>query len=226
MSKAQRIFEDLSKEWDERALKYIPFYNEMVNTLISTIPFDADKNIKVLDLGCGTGEIGRRIKEKFPVAVIECVDMAANMIDVAKNKLSQYADISFQVANFTDYSFDKKYDVIFSSLAIHHLEYVEQKQLYEKIYNALSDGGIFIQAEYILGANEFLKDLNINSYYKLVRKNLTQEEFDDWIKRRNMHDIDRPVKLAEHFSWMQGIGFKDIDVVWKKYQCAVFCGTK
>ena len=93
MDRVKKHFEEEAKEFDSIILKLIPYYPEMLDALISAIPFDATKPIKVIDLGCGTGTVSKLVKSVFPDAVITCLDVAENMIEMAKNKLSDWLDI-------------------------------------------------------------------------------------------------------------------------------------
>src|SRR5208283_1902462 len=46
------------------------------------------------------------------------------------------------------------FDAIVSGLSIHHLEHEEKRALFARIYAALRTGGIFINAEVILGESD------------------------------------------------------------------------
>ena len=124
MKKSDKVkahFEEESAEFDEIILKLIPHYKDMINALISSIPFEHDAPVKVLDLGCGTGTVTKTLKEHFKNAHVTCLDLAENMIEMAKIKLNDYNDIEYTVGDFYEYNFTAKYDVIVSSLALHLL---------------------------------------------------------------------------------------------------------
>jgi len=58
----QRIidhFEQEAKKYDEIILTLIPNYRQMVEVLVSILPFEQDQIFSVIDLGCGTGTISR-----------------------------------------------------------------------------------------------------------------------------------------------------------------------
>lgn len=40
------------------------------------------------------------------------------------------------------------------------------------------------------------------------------------------HEEDWPEILIDQISWLEDIGFKGIDIVWKYYNFAVYGGTK
>jgi tRNA (cmo5U34)-methyltransferase len=218
-------FEEMAKEYDEKILKIIPYYDEMIEALINSIPFNEKDEIKVLDLGTGTGTIAKKVKEKFPNSQVTALDLVEDMIEIAKIKLEDYNNIEYIVGDFSNFDFKNKYDVILSSLAIHHIKENKGKiELYEKIFNSLKENGVFYNADVILGTNEYSKNLN----GKIFRKNL-EEKFDE--KRvneleENAETVDYPSKLFEQLKWFEEIGFKDIEVIWKYYGHGVYGGKK
>jgi tRNA (cmo5U34)-methyltransferase len=58
-------FEDEAKIYDEIILKLIPFYNEMLEALINSVPFNEDEKINIIDMGCGTGTIALMMKKNL-----------------------------------------------------------------------------------------------------------------------------------------------------------------
>ena len=115
------------KEFDSLILKLVPYYNEMITAVSLAIPFNIEESIKVLDLGCGSGNISKAVKERFPQAKITCVDIEENMIEMTRIKLSKFNDIEYQVGDFSKLHFNNDYNVVVSSLALHEVETDEKK---------------------------------------------------------------------------------------------------
>lgn len=42
--------------------------------MATVLPFSADESLRVLDMCCGPGDVGRVIRSRFPNACIDCVD--------------------------------------------------------------------------------------------------------------------------------------------------------
>lgn len=56
---------------------------------------------------------------------------------MAKIKLEQYTDVQYVIADLSQYQFVEKYDVVVSSLALHHMITNEDKKnLYKSIYDS------------------------------------------------------------------------------------------
>ena len=159
MQNIKEHFESEAKEYDDIILNLIPYYKQMVEALISSIPYDTNEPIRVIDLGCGTGTISKSISTKYPNSKIICVDIASNMIDIAKHKLSKHVDSEFIIGDFDKIDFTGKYNVIISSLALHHLETdSKKKEFYQKIYSLLSKSGVFYNADVILASTDYLQE--------------------------------------------------------------------
>ena len=226
MDGVKKHFEEEAKEFDAIILKLIPYYPEMLDALVSAIPFDKSSVIKVIDLGCGTGTVSKLVKSIFPDAVITCLDVAENMIEMAKNKLSEWVDIRYQLGDFNHFNFDYKYDVAISSLSLHHLLTDEDKKnFYRRIYEALNPGGIFYNADNVIASNDYLQEVYMEKWKEFMRKSISEEEIDNnWIPRYYVED--RPDKLLDQLIWLKEIGFADVDVIWKYYNFAVYGGRK
>jgi len=217
-------FEAEAAEFDKIILKLIPHYTEMIDALVLSIPFKKDEQINVIDLGCGTGTVAQKIKNAFPNSKISCLDIAENMIKIAQKKLGEKIDS--YVCNFYEFNFEKKYDVIVSSLALHHLANDDDKKtFYEKIYNALNKNGVFYNADVVLASNEHLQELYMAKWKAFMNKSVSSEEIENkWLA--NYKAEDRPTSLMNHINWLRDIGFNGVDVVWKYYNYAVYGGVR
>jgi tRNA (cmo5U34)-methyltransferase len=226
MSLVKDHFETEATEFDSIILKLIPYYGQMIDALSATIPFSKTDYFDVIDLGCGTGTIAKTIAEQYPNSTITCLDLSENMIEMAKNKLSFHLNTRFLIKNFKYLNFDQKYHVVLSSLALHHLESDgEKKMFYQKIFNNLHKGGVFFNADVILGANQKIQNEYMNKWVHFMKKNIPDNEIENnWLKR--YENEDHPSKLSDQLNWLSGIGFRDVDVIWKYYNFAVYGGVK
>lgn len=225
MTKVKNHFEEEAKEFDGIILRLIPFYEEMVEALVLALPFQKEEPIKVIDLGCGTGTIAKRIMEAFPNAQISCLDMAENMIKMARAKLGEER-VAYHIGDFHSFAFDRKYDAIVSSLALHHLAGDEEKKaFYRKIYHALTERGVFYNADVVLGTNNHLQEVYMAKWKEYMSKSVSWDEIENkWIVKYK--EEDRPASLLQHIGWLEEAGFKNVDVVWKYYNYAVYGGYK
>jgi len=225
MSQIKNHFEEEASYYDELILKIIPYYPEMVQALVLAIHFSKNTALEVCDLGCGTGTISKHIVEKFKKATITCVDMAPNMLSIAKTKLKGIPKTEFINANFYEFEFPKKYDVVISSLALHHLVTNEDKiNFYKKIYTALKPKGIFLNADVVLASDPKLQKQFMKKWIEFISRKNKKEEVKKCLTLYKKED--RPAKLIDQLNWLKKIGFKNVDVIWKYYNFGVYLGRK
>ncbi|MEM6343456.1 MAG: methyltransferase domain-containing protein [Bacteroidota bacterium] len=89
---------------------------------------------RILDLGCGTGDLALKIKEAG--AEVFGVDNSPEMIAQAKEK---YPDLDFAVADGRTLGFTKEFDAIFSNAVLHWIP--EYEAVIEQMSQALKAGG-------------------------------------------------------------------------------------
>jgi tRNA (cmo5U34)-methyltransferase len=226
MDSIKEHFEKEAKEFDDIIIKIIPYYDQMIDALVDTIHFDSDSKIRIIDLGCGTGTISKRISDKYPNSKTVCLDIASKMIEIAKHKLSNHKDAEFIVGDFSEINFNEKFDVVVSSLALHHLVTDEDKiEFYTKIYDLLGKSGAFFNADVVLGSTDYLQKVNMSRWTDYMNRQVSMAEINDkWIPRYEAED--RPAKLIDQLNWLNDIGFKSVDVIWKYYNFSVYGGYK
>ncbi|WP_462413174.1 class I SAM-dependent methyltransferase [Neobacillus sp. Marseille-QA0830] len=92
---------------------------------------------KVLDLGCGTGDLANTLFENG-VKVIG-VDKSENMV---KQAIHKYPHIEFLVQDATELSYHNEFDAVFSNATIHWVQ--PAIQALHGIYRCLKNGGRFV----------------------------------------------------------------------------------
>ncbi|MBN2202351.1 class I SAM-dependent methyltransferase [bacterium] len=226
MDRIQRHFEEEADEFDGIILRLIPYYPEMLEALVSTLPFEASRPIRVTDLGCGTGTVAARVKAAFPNALVTCVDIAANMLEMAKKKLAGEPGVRFVQAGFNHFDFDAGQDAVVSSLALHHLvSDGDKRDFYRKIHDSLAPGGVFYNADVVLAANDGLQKTAMEKWKAFMLKSVSRDEIEGkWLPK--YYEEDRPARLKDQLKWLEEIGFADVDVIWKTYNYAVYGGSK
>ena len=219
-------FEGEAEEFDKVISKIVPFYYQMIDALVTSISSTPFSRKKILDLGCGTGNVSKRILQRYPHCSITCMDKSKNMIEVARFKLSPYPQIRFVLADFLHLDSSEQYDIIVSSLALHHLVTDNEKRwLYKIIYETLKLNGLFYNADFVLASNENLQNIYMNKWQKHMGKNMPQSKIENKILSK-YYEEDRPAELIAQLNWLSEIGFTNIDVMWKCYNLAVYGGRK
>lgn len=142
MSKIQNVYDnnDFFKEYKSMRDRKINA-NELIEIPIMKKMFPDVKGKDVLDLGCGVGEMSRYCAKNGAKSVLG-LDISNNMIGEARQN-NDCPNVQFEVLGMEELDkIDKKFDVIFSSLAFHYIEDFEK--LMKDISNLLNDGGILL----------------------------------------------------------------------------------
>lgn len=224
-----------TKQFDQGIRQLIPHYDFMLDTLVACVPTEAHR---ILDLGCGTGELSLKLLQHCPNAKIVAIDYSPRMIEMAKSKLknSQFnGRITFIQADFGDWAngemkekIGSNFDACVSSLAIHHLTDKMKYTLITCIAKNLVEGGSFWNADPILQESEELQ----NIYLKLreqwtINKGTTITEVRSQIgnsQPQGYSGQDRLATLDNHLTMLSSAGFKTVAVPWKFFGLAVFGG--
>jgi malonyl-CoA O-methyltransferase len=78
----------------------------------------------ILDIGCGTGNFTKLLRERFPASNIKAIDISWDMVEVARRKLKD-ADIEFIVADAETMEFKKTFDLICSNASFQWFQDLE-----------------------------------------------------------------------------------------------------
>jgi tRNA (cmo5U34)-methyltransferase len=219
-------FESEAAEFDDIIIKLIPYYGQMLSALVDSIQFNSTDKFSIIDLGCGTGSVAKILANKFPNAKIVCLDIAPKMIEISKCKLEEYQNIEFVVGDFCKFDFEKQFDVVVSSLALHHIESdFKKREFYSLIYKSLTESGQFVNADVVLASDEYNQNINMLKWIEYMNKSVSMDEIQNhWIPTYKSED--RPSKLIDHLKWLEEVGFASVDVLWKYYNFSVFIGIK
>lgn len=95
----------------------------------------------ILEIGCGTGNYTKLLRERFPAAKIKAMDISADMIEAARIKL-QGADIEFSIGDAEKPDLKRGFDLITSNASIHWMRDLEGALL--KYKGLLKEDGIIL----------------------------------------------------------------------------------
>lgn len=221
-----QVFNDSIEYYDDWMKKALPNYSDIFSTALELLPFEPDATIDVLDLGAGTGLFSNHVLQKYPKARFVLYDLADKMLGVARERFAnQSRQFKYVLGDYRKIQGKQEYDLVISSLSIHHLEDKEKFNLCGSIYRLLRTSGIFINIDQIRGETPYLRDLYWNHWLEQVRRaGFSEERIQESIGRRIPYDRD--ALLADQLQWLKDSGFENVDCVYKNFFVGVFLAIK
>lgn len=115
------------------------------------VPLLGSGTTRILEVGCGTGALARRIAKAAPSSTILATDKSEGMLDVARELAHEVGAIRFESWDVTDeaaWPFDATpFDLILSSVMVPYLDNAQTEALLLRLSRRLSRGGVLAFVE-------------------------------------------------------------------------------
>lgn len=220
-SSVEQAFSSTAQAYDRNRAHLIPGFDGLYRWAVALIPSSATN---ILDLGAGTGLLSSFVRAQFPDAKLHLVDLSAPMLERAKERFAGDTRTTFAVADYATTPLADGYDAIVSALSIHHLEHPAKQSLFREIVRALRPGGVFVNAEQVLGPTAELERRYKQVWLAEVRAlGATAQEIEDALFRQQQ---DRCATVEQQVEWMRSAGLVDVDCWFKEGRFATLSGTK
>ena len=136
-------YKDTFKTWNTVAKLYedkfmdLTLYNASYDLFCQLLN---SKTPKLLDIGCGPGNITRYLLSKVPESTIEGLDIAPNMVTLAKknNPKAQFYEMDIRSIN----TLTSKYNGIICGFGLPYLSKTDCETLIQNSYNLLDAKGL------------------------------------------------------------------------------------
>jgi tRNA (cmo5U34)-methyltransferase len=214
------------KEWScvQHATAYLAIVDEVPHrtegeaVLLEHIPISAKR---ILDLGTGNGRLLKMIKADRPSIMGIGLDISPTMLRVAEDsfavdKYNSLKVIEHDLNNSLLFLRSQlgTFDVIVTSLTIHHFTHERKHSIYEEVFSLLNHGGIFCNLEHVDSPTANLHEHFLNSIGDRIAR-FARDEYSD-----------RLLSLETQLDWLRQIGFVDVDCYWKWLELALIIGIK
>ena len=212
-----------TEKYDQDVMRSVPGH-EKVHQIIDELVQSFPKKPRILELGVGTGLTAKRILEKFPKAHYTANDFSRTMLNGARKKLAEY-DVDFIEGDYTQIEFPKQQDAVISVISIHHQATDEDKKtLFKRIYDSLSEQGVFIFGDLVTYRAQKEAALNeARHFHHLVENAQDEKSLEEWAHHHKF--INKLAPLEDQVEWLEKIGFR-VEVRFQKYNTALIYAKK
>jgi len=138
------IWDRLSKKYDRLWVQKYSLAPTREAVILIIEKLEAGRYFRILDLGCGTGQLIERLRHKYPESDFVGVDKSWAMVELARAKNSM---CTFYTSDIVDWKFSEEpFDVV---VCCHSFPYFsDKKAAVKRVREVLKQGGhaIFVQA--------------------------------------------------------------------------------
>ncbi|MCT4509383.1 MAG: MerR family transcriptional regulator [Tepidibacter sp.] len=173
LSKIQKIKENWEDRWnfdswaktydqaikeDTGKLKIYKNYEKILDEVFKKVTENMKNDIKVLEIGVGTGNLAKRFLDKDYNIV--GVDQSRKMLNIAKEK---FPKLKLRLGEFLKLPFENnKFDCIVSSYALHHLNDIEKNVAIEEMLRVLKEDGKIVMGDLMFENERSRKEILAN----------------------------------------------------------------
>jgi tRNA (cmo5U34)-methyltransferase len=213
MEHIRQAFNRFAQEYDTQREFIIPEMRQFYGAAVWAAEAEVSEP-EILDIGAGTGLMSAYMLEKFPQANLTLVDIAENMLEMARQRFAARRQTRYVVSDYSTGDLGGPYDIACSALSIHHLAPEEKQLLFRRIFACLKPGGMFVNADQADGETPYFRKRYLEYWNEFMRSGpMTEAQYAEILERRDT--LDRNEKLLDQLAWLREAGFSDVDVVYR-----------
>ena len=209
----EEFYDELASSYNEIIYRCAPRYEEMQMTMVDYVPSDLQP-LRILDLGCGTGNLTLRVLETFQEAEVVALDLSAEILDVCRRQCGTDR-VSYLQQDFHSLDLpDAECDLVVSSIAIHHVDDPAKQRLFNDVYASLHPDGVFTFVDQFRGETPGIYRQHMKVWKQFAdSKGIPPEEWEMWMEHQQQHDYH--ATLGQQIEWLRQTGFQQVDCLWK-----------
>ncbi len=219
----EQQFNLIAAEYDCNRRKFIPCFDDFYQNTTAFLAAHIAAPKRVVDLGAGTGLLTQFWFQLFPNAEYVLLDIAEEMLQVARKRFAGIETVSYQAGNYLYKLPDMPFDAVISALSVHHLEDAQKGKVFADIYDRLPRGGIFVNYDQFCADSPKI-DAWQNTYWErhLAHSGLTEQDLALWKERRK---LDKECSVRRQTDMLRQCGF-ETECIYLQQKFAVIAAIK
>src|SRR5690554_3998757 len=226
-TKKWQFDEEVTAVFDDMLERSNPDYHNMRELVHKLTKKYAKPNTVILDLGCSTGGAIKKSINELPNNFFIGIEVSEPMRQKAKEifkGIDRVTILNHDLRNGLP-KIGEKVSVILSVLTIQFTPIEYRLNIIKDVYKTLSDGGVFIFVEKVLGETAEIDNTLVELYYELKGENgYTHEKIQK--KRKSLEGVLVPVTSSWNIELLRKSGFQNIDYFWRNLNFAGYIAIK
>jgi tRNA (cmo5U34)-methyltransferase len=220
---AGKLFDTRVEDYDSFVNGTVIGYEDILGLITELAKLTVkNKAPKVLDLGIGNGNNSMGIFQAFPKARLIGYDLSPKMIDKTRERFSSF-DYTGVCDDVLKVNFKDEFDLVVSSIVLHHLSDRDKQEVYKKIFKALKKDGVFILGDLML-SGDLAVSASLKAQWAQHIAYKRGEAYRDKILALD-DEHHRYATLPDNLRFLQDVGF-NAEVAYRKVNSAVILCRK
>lgn len=190
-----------AEKCDDYLIRYLAYFN--YNNYVERISLHG--NERVLEVGCGGGNLSRFLAGRLPQGKLICIDNSDYWLQKAKDRLKKFGNISFELENILDLNEEYPFDVVIVHYVLHDIQKEGREKAINILRTNLKDNGLiyireparnshgipFEEIRSLMIKKDFLEEKSKEGYSFPLRGKIYEGVF-----RKKCQTNKRTIKLA------------------------------
>ncbi len=212
-----------AQTYDAERRRLVPCFDLFYGTVVELVAHNVPPSPHILDLGAGTGLLSALVAERVKPRLLHLLDGSAQMLARAQSRLATWHPVT-TIQLLTAPLPPGPFDAVISALAIHHLHDEEKRDLFSRILAVLAPGGVFVNAEQILGHTPWHQHLYEKTHLESARAlGSSPQEIAGAVERMQ---FDQCTTLAQQLAWMDELHYERAGCFFHWFRFGVYAGWK
>jgi tRNA (cmo5U34)-methyltransferase len=236
--------------YDAAASRVHPRYDRVQREVLAALPGPAERPLRVLDLGGGSGCLAAKLLAERPAAHVTLADPSEAFLGLAERRLCnadptckrwRLVRAQAQEDAWRGPQAGAPYDAVVSTSALHHLEPAEKRSVFRAIHATLAPNGVFVNGDEHRPASDAEYRHQLEWWGQQMAAGLAEgviaAEFGPTYERWRERNLDRFYEprtsgddchetLDEQAAYLYGAGFRTVETRWQDRLWAVTVATR